>query len=355
MIDRQRVELLVAVARRYWIDRADQGTIAEEIGYSRSMVSRLLDEARREGVVTFSVGHPLERAFEAERGLVRAFGLASARVCLADPGVSAVETIRLGAQVVDGLLEPDSVLSVTNGRTVSEIAGALSRGRHPHMTVVQALGVIAHDNHLIDSPQICGRFADALGSPYQTLPAPLVVSSRQMARALRREGRVAMPLAMASHADVLITGIGATTPTGDGAIFDGYIAADEHRDLLIAGAVGHIVGHHIDASGRHVDLDFCQRLIAVPFDRLEAIPNVVAVAWGEEKIPAITASLRSGIVDHFVTDLATANRLLLHRPEDSGPPPPPTDPDDTRSALAGARPGALTAGRTGTRRAGGSA
>ncbi|GAE73867.1 transcriptional regulator [Cutibacterium acnes JCM 18916] len=49
MTDREHIQTLLTVARRYWLEQATQAEIAAEIGYSRSMVSRLLDEARRRG------------------------------------------------------------------------------------------------------------------------------------------------------------------------------------------------------------------------------------------------------------------------------------------------------------------
>ena len=46
MTDREHIQTMLTVARRYWLEQATQAEIAAEIGYSRSMVSRLLDEAR---------------------------------------------------------------------------------------------------------------------------------------------------------------------------------------------------------------------------------------------------------------------------------------------------------------------
>ncbi|KGF77988.1 hypothetical protein IA69_33385, partial [Massilia sp. JS1662] len=71
MTDREHIQTLLTVARRYWLEQATQAEIAAEIGYSRSMVSRLLDEARRRGIITFTVQHPLERAIELEDALTR--------------------------------------------------------------------------------------------------------------------------------------------------------------------------------------------------------------------------------------------------------------------------------------------
>ena len=119
-----------------------------------------------------------------------------------------------------------------------------------------------------------------------------------------------MTLAMAGHADVMLTGIGATTRTDDGVIFDNCITPAEHDGLLRAGAVGHICGHHVDGRGHHVDSRFCQRLLAVPFERLKGIPTVIAVAWGRGKAPAILGCLRGGLVSALVTDVPTAQAVL---------------------------------------------
>ncbi len=90
---------------------------------------------------------------------------------------------------------------------------------------------------------------------------------------------------------------------------EGFVKEGEHEELLAAGSVGHVCGHHFDASGRHVDADFCRRLIALLFDRLSGMNRVIAAAWGTRKTPAILAALRGGLVDDLVTDLETAVTL----------------------------------------------
>ena len=39
MTDREHIQTLLTVARRYWLEQATQAEIAAEIDYSRSMVS----------------------------------------------------------------------------------------------------------------------------------------------------------------------------------------------------------------------------------------------------------------------------------------------------------------------------
>ena len=79
-LDRERAALLLEVSRMYWEEQLDQRTIAQRAGYSRPTVSRMLAEARREGIVTIVVAHPVERLMRLEERLKSAFGLVQARV-----------------------------------------------------------------------------------------------------------------------------------------------------------------------------------------------------------------------------------------------------------------------------------
>ena len=79
-LTRERASLLLEVAHLYWDEDLDQATIASKMGYSRPTVSRMLSEARRHGVVTVTVSHPIERLMALEEQLAQAFGLKEARV-----------------------------------------------------------------------------------------------------------------------------------------------------------------------------------------------------------------------------------------------------------------------------------
>ena len=307
--DRERLQLLLRVATLYWIEGESQADIAVELGYSRPQISRLLAEARRRGVVSVNVHHPLERALELEAALTERFELASARVATHiddNDAESTAPVAALAAETVLSMIRPDSVIGVTNGRAVSQVVAALPSTRYSEVTVVQAIGTIAHENHMVDSPELCQRMASVLGANYRILPAPLYLDNSRTAAILRRESSIGLTISMASHADILLTGIGATTKAGSGAIFDLWLSPEEIGELRKMGAVGHIGGHHIDVDGRHIDGELCRRILGVPFNRLRESSLVVAVAWGAQKVPAITGALRGGLVSHLVTDMRTA-------------------------------------------------
>ena len=58
-LTRNRASLLLEVSRLYWEENLGQADIARRTGYSRPTVSRMLTEARRVGIVTVTVAHPI--------------------------------------------------------------------------------------------------------------------------------------------------------------------------------------------------------------------------------------------------------------------------------------------------------
>lgn len=70
---RKHIELVLKVARMYYMQNLTQAQIASAVGYSRPTVSRLLQESRDEGIVHIDIGHVLERVMSLEDRLVQRF------------------------------------------------------------------------------------------------------------------------------------------------------------------------------------------------------------------------------------------------------------------------------------------
>jgi len=77
---RLQVVTTVLVARRYFLDGASKSEIAQELGISRFKVARLLDAARRDGIVRIEIGAPPEIDLELSGELAARHGLIDALV-----------------------------------------------------------------------------------------------------------------------------------------------------------------------------------------------------------------------------------------------------------------------------------
>ena len=76
-------ELLARLAQRYYVDERTQEELAAEFALSRPKVQRLLERARRSGVVAIHIQAPPWLRLELESQLRETFGLSDAIVCSA--------------------------------------------------------------------------------------------------------------------------------------------------------------------------------------------------------------------------------------------------------------------------------
>ena len=70
-----RVSLLADVAEMYYLEEKNQAEIAKSVGVTRSMISRMLTEARESGIVEIRIQRPLQSDSDLESELKEKFGL----------------------------------------------------------------------------------------------------------------------------------------------------------------------------------------------------------------------------------------------------------------------------------------
>ena len=311
-LTRNRASLLLEVARMYWDEGLGQTEIARRTGYSRPTISRMLAEARRVGVVTVTVAHPIERLMALEKRLVDAFGLKTARVSEATPGNGSDVGPDVARTAADLLLEscgPHSVIAVSNGRAVAAVVHHTPERSWPSSTCVAMLGSVGESFNTEDGPDVCRNLSLRLGGRFRSLTVPLVFDSLALARAVREEDQVATTLELAARSDIALTGVG-TVGTSVSPLLRRWMTPEVVRECRKRNVVAHVCGHHLDASGRHVHTALCDRTLCLDPERLREIPLVVGVAAGPDKIVAIRAALRGGYLSALVTDEATARAVL---------------------------------------------
>src|SRR6266487_4299870 len=274
-------ELLLRVAWFYYKDELTQDEIAKRLSVSRASVGRMLDRARKVGLVTISLNADHLNAFEVSRQLRRVFGLAEALVVPDHPsgeGSRPALNARLGlggAQFMSTHLRTGGVDAYLPAFLSSKGEGA-AEGERTSATVI---------------------------------PTPIVASTPELAAALKAEPAIQQVLEQACGVEQAIVGVG--TPTADATIVQmGYLEALDIRELGDHHVAGDILGQFFDASGSVVRLPIHDRRIGIELSDLAQIPQVVGVAGGLHKVEAILGALRGGFLDVLVTNELAALRLL---------------------------------------------
>jgi DNA-binding transcriptional regulator LsrR (DeoR family) len=302
-----------AITRRYYVDGRSKVDIADEFGLSRFKVARVIDEARRSGLVRIEIVVPAEIDAELSDELRAAYGLRQAIVvATAETGDSeeSAESLRrqlgkVAAEYLTEVVVDGDVLGLACSRTLNAMTLALDR--IPRCTVVQLTGALSGVNVDENSVELVRRVARLAGGRAYPIYAPLVVPDSATAEALRQQPQVAD--AMARYRDITkaVVAIGSWDPPVS--LVRAAMTEAEAEALRERGVRAEVCARLVDGDGRPV-ADLADRLIAITPEQLLRIPEVIAVTGGRIKAKAIDAVLRGRLVTSLVTDAGVARALV---------------------------------------------
>lgn len=295
---------MYAAAQLYYLADATQAEIAERLGTSRATVSRLLSEARRQGIVRIEVVEPVAVS-TADLAAAAAAALGIDAVHLspfsAEGALGTVLAPVLAAVLGNlGLRGGDSLL-VSSGRTVFEVA----QGGLPALPGVQVAPTVGGQDEpeaWYQTNEITRMVAAKIGGTPSFLYAP-ALPGPELHERLLEDPSIKGVLELWERAKCALLGVGAP-PTTHRAL-PKFVAVDAVSD-----AVGDICSRFYDRAGDDVPYPGSERLMATSLARLRRIPACIALAVGKEKVGGLIAGARAGYFNQLITDPPTAAAVV---------------------------------------------
>lgn len=305
--------LMHAAAQLYYIEDATQAEIAARLGCSRATVSRVLAEARRQGIVRIEIIAPREDAHAALAQQLRdALGLHAVHLSALGSAAAGLAFAHGLAEALNGAgLASGDALLISSGRSIYE-AAQNELPSLPGVMLAPTLGGQDEPEAWYASNELTRRIAERVGGAPVFLYAPALPQPGLYER-LMEDPSVQRVVGLWDSARAAVLGVGA--PLATRTTLPRFVP--ERTDAL-RHAVGDICGRFYDARGEPVQFPGSQRLIATRLERLREIPITIALAAGAQKIPSIIAAARAGYFNHLVTDEETALGLLAAKENNGG-------------------------------------
>ena len=294
----------------YYKTGMTQGEIAKRLGINRARVINILNEARKDGTVTFHISGEDSEMMDLEVQLKEKWDL---RDVFLTPGVSNEELKNdlsmAGAQYLEmNLPSEESLIALGWGETISGITRNLGRVIPEKTSFVTLCGGVMHylSEH---TPANVGTPLSGFLYPFHVIPTPLMVGSPELRDQLLNEHEVQHVMNMAQLADIAMVGIGSLKTSTE---FEGFgFKSQKELDLLKKrGAVGEMHGEYFNSVGEPLELEHHHRLISIRLETLRKMKHVVGVAGGSDKVEALRAALKGGFIHSLITDEVTARTLL---------------------------------------------
>ncbi len=311
-MDAERTALLVEAARLYYEHGLSQQQVARKLGVSRPGISRLLQTARREGIVKITINDPTTRGTRQEKELTEKYGLKQVVVVPDNGEPYPVIQKRLGlatANFLDQIVVDKMVLGISWGTTMQEVARQISGRSVKSMTVVQLNGGISRAEYDTNASEIAKSISEKFGAIPFLLPLPAIVDSKSVKDAIISDRNIARTLDLARQASVAVFTVGSFGHLSV-LVKAEYFESAEVDDLLQQGAVGDICSRIINNRGRICSSGLDQRTIGISLEEIIEKPHSIAVAGGQRKLAAIKAGLKGRLFNTLITDEGVAAQLL---------------------------------------------
>ena len=295
--------LMIKTAWYYYLENMTQQKISDLLGISRMRVIKLLEKARQTGVIQFKLRQDSAARMQIEKKLTEQYGLKDVFVVPANPNdEDRNDTIaKAAAMYISDRLTDNSFINLGYGDTLSRVLNNLATMMEQPISCVSLTGGV---NYYLPNTR-----SNVFNAKLYLIPAPLMVSSKEMVTAMRSESSIKEISRMVMLSSLTVVGIGAMNDRAT-VLKSGILNQNDFLYLKMQGAVGDVLCHFVNKDGELVHTNVEDRLISTPLSTLKELDNVIGVAAGTEKVEAIRATLNGKYLDILITDEETALKLM---------------------------------------------
>lgn len=303
-------EQMLNCAELYYYENSTQSEIAEKLGITRWTVGRLLDEARKTGLVRIVIDHPRARRHELEVQLRREFGLRTVIVLPTQPAdkVTFNSVCAAAAQYLCSIRPTVRKIAVCWDRTTAGIAARMPTGWTRELEVIQTNGgpSFVPGNPVGDSLHV---MAASGNGTVRGLAAPTILDDAGAAKMLRIDRSVANTFKAAESSRIMLFSPGSVNANSV-LVQSGYLSAEQMQQMKSVGVAGDVMSHFITATGDLADPDLDSRTLSMNLDAVRRCPNAIAVSVGPQKAEITRAVVTSGLCSALIVDSTIAESLL---------------------------------------------
>lgn len=289
----------------YYEKNQTQSEIAKTMRLSRQTVSKLLNDAVREGIVEIKINDPVITCTELEDALCCEYGIKNAVVCSVstdDEALRLLMTVKQAAGYIGSLIEKgNKKIGISWGHTIQMLINELEKVNTSDNTVFPLFGATDREQSCYLSNELARSFADKTNARVKYAWFPYRPDSEDDIGLFKNTSYYKKLSDLWNSIDIAIVGI------GNSSIIESFGKIFGYNERCVS-AIGDISTHFFDGSGRFVEL--WDNTLCASVDNLKNAGETVAVACGTDKVKAISAALRTGTVDTLITDEYTAAKII---------------------------------------------
>ena len=299
--------LMSEAAVLYYENNFTQQEIANQMNLSRQTVSKLLNDAVKEGVVEIKIHNPKKDCEELQTRISEKFSIKNTvvtSVSTRSESLRQLMTIKAASEyIADVVKKGNQKIALSWGRTVQELINTIPQMSTQGNVVFPLFGATDNENSYFSSNELARSMAEKIGADIKYAWFPYLPDTSDDTALVKKLSHYKKMQELWSVADISILGIGNTEILD---IFGKSFGYGEKHSM----AIGDIATHFFNEKGEFLNL--YENTLCASAENIKNIPETVAIACGDNKVLAICGALKTGAIDTLITDEYTAKKLLEH-------------------------------------------
>jgi deoxyribonucleoside regulator len=311
-VSESKLTKVVEAAKMYYELDYSQQKIAEKLGVSRPSVSRLLQQAKQEGIVNITIIDPNDNREKLAERLTSVFGLKHCIVTNVPDynNESIKQTLgETAASYLMDIVKDGDTIGTTWGTTLYHLSQQLQPKNVKNVKVVQLNGGVTYAETNTYASEILNDLSKAFHTVPHFLPLPAVVDHAVVKEAILSDRHIRSVLEMGKEANIALVTVGAFNDTAT-LVKAGYFTEGDLKVLKNNGAVGDICSRCIDINGELSSSALDERTIGLTLAELKKKEFGILVAGGSQKVEGVYGALAGKYTNVLITDQYTAKTLL---------------------------------------------
>ncbi len=307
----EEASLAIRAAWLHYAAGLTQAQVAKRLGVPSVKAHRLILAANQQGAVKISIVGDVIECIELEDQLSKAYSLDYCQVVpdLGEEGLPLRALGLAGAELFQREIRnaQGGLIGVGHGRTLAAAVEAMPAHDAGDVRFVSLLGGLTH-NYAANPHDVMYGIAAKTGATAYVMPVPFFANCAEDRDLFLEQRGVKEVFELATQSNVMIVGVGTSDP-GAQLVASKLIDQQEILEVQEKGGVGELLGNFFNSAGEAVSTSLDARTVTHKLESLKK-QRMVALAGGSEKVPAISAVLKSGFLSGLVTDECTAKKLL---------------------------------------------
>ncbi|MCQ2008621.1 sugar-binding transcriptional regulator [Sporolactobacillus sp. STSJ-5] len=312
-MENNKKRLLTKIAYLYYIKSKTQSEISKELNIYRTSISRMLTQARAEGIVAIQIHDFDPEIYELESQLQKIFHMKEVVVISTSRNDTETEKDEKLAEeaafYLKQLIKGGETVGLSWGSSLASMIGKLKGVKKTNATFVPVVGGPSHVNSRYHVNAIIYDLARHFGGESIFINAGAIQDSKMLRDAIMNGHDFQEIKSYWEQLDIAMFGIGGPLNSKESSWRD-YLTVVDNHNLANHQAIGDFCCRFFDEDGHILKESIYNRTIGIDPELLAKVPYSIGVARSLNKVPSIHALLKTPYMNTLITDSETAQAII---------------------------------------------